>query len=120
MKKLLTIILISLSSLGWSQVQDSLFLEEDLIKKVSYYQNGNIRETGYFDLSERRHGKWTLYLENGNCVSIASFNHGLKHGEWVMYDDNGNIACRMFYKNGEKTGTWQLYKNGELAQQRIY
>ena len=71
-------------------------------------------------MDERRHGKWTLYLENGNCSSIASFKHGLKHGEWVMYDEDGSIVCRMFYKNGKKSGTWELYKNGELAQQRIY
>tara|TARA_B000000441_G_C21686542_1_gene316833 strand:+ start:509 stop:871 length:363 start_codon:yes stop_codon:yes gene_type:complete len=120
MKKILTIVLIFLSSLSFGQIRDSLVLENDLIKKTSYYQNGNVREIGYFDLDERRHGKWTLYLENGNCSSIASFKHGLKHGEWIMYDEDGSIVCRMFYKNGEKTGTWELYKNGELAQQRIY
>lgn len=120
MKKVLTSILIFLSSLSYGQIKDSLILENDLIKKISYYQNGNIRETGYFDLDEKRHGKWFLYLENGNCISVASFNHGLKHGEWKVYDKNGNLVCKMFYNNGEKIGTWEIYKNGELAEQRIY
>ena len=120
MKKLLTIVLISLSSLCWSQSRDTLFLKNNLIKKISFYKSGAIREIGFFDLNERRHGVWALYLENGNCVSLASFKHGLKHGEWVMYDDNLNVVCRMFWNEGKKVGTWEMYKEGELTEQRIY
>ena len=120
MKHLIFITLIFLCSIGFGQTTEKLTLEDDRIKKVTYYEDGSIREVGYFDLEERRHGKWILYLENGNCKSIASFQHGLKHGEWIIYDRYSNIVCRMFYKKGDKVGTWEIYKNGELAQTRTY
>ena len=48
------------------QVKTSLVRENDLVKTTSYYQNGNIRDVGYFDLDDRRQGKWEEYYENGN------------------------------------------------------
>ena len=120
MRHLILITLVFLSTIGFGQNKVVSTLEDDIIKKVTYYEDGSIREVGYFDLNERRHGKWILYLENGNIKSIASFQHGLKHGEWIVYDRYSNIVCRMFYKEGVKVGTWEIYKNGELAEQRIY
>lgn len=120
MRHLILTVLIFLSGIVFGQYKEVFTLEDDIIKKVTYYEDGNIREVGHFDLEEKRHGKWMLYLENGNCISIASFKHGLKHGEWIIYDSDSNLVCRMFWRDGIKVGTWEIYENGELAEQRIY
>ena len=120
MRHLILVTLFFLCGMGFGQTTEELTLEDSLIKKVSYYEDGSIREVGYFDLNERRHGKWVLYLENGNRKSVASFQHGLKDGEWIVYDRYSNIVCRMFYDNGTKVGTWEMYENGELSQTRNF
>ena len=120
MRHLIFIVILFLSSFGLGQIKDEITMEKDLIKKTSYYEDGSIREVGYFDSKEKRHGIWTLYYRNGNRSSVASFKHGLKHGEWIIYDNNSTIVCRMFYSEGKKVGTWEIYKDGELAQTRTY
>ncbi len=120
MKHLILVTLFFLCGMGFGQTTEEVTLEDSLIKKVTYYEDGSIREVGYFDSKEKRHGIWTLYYRNGNRSSVASFKHGLKHGEWIIYDNNSTIVCRMFYNEGKKIGTWEIYKNGELAQTRTY
>ena len=124
MRHLILITLVFLSSIGFGQNNEVTTLEDDRIKKVTYYEDGSIREIGYFDLDKRRHGKWVLYLNDKNrksvVTSVASFQHGLKHGEWIVYDRYSNIVCRMFYDMGTKVGTWEMYENGELSQTKNF
>ena len=56
------------------QVKTSLVRENDLVKTTSYYQNGNIRDVGYFDLDDRRQVKWKEYYENGNLREKKNYN----------------------------------------------
>ena len=124
MRHLILVTLFFLCGMGFGQTTEELTLEDSLIKKVSYYEDGSIREIGYFDLDKRRHSKWVLYLNDENrksvVTSVASFQHGLKHGEWIVYDKYSNIVCRMFYDKGTKVGTWEMYENGELSQIRKF
>ena len=118
MKTSLTIIFLLISILCFTQledyyengqIKDSLVLENDLIKKTSYYQNGNIREIGYFDLDDRRHGKWKGYYENGNLFSEGSFLNGKQNGKWYELHENGQLKRIGNQSDGKRNGVWKSY-----------
>lgn len=59
------------------------------VKKVSYYDNGNIKEVGYY------------------------FKEKLD-GQWLSYDENGKIKTIAYYKDGKKDGIWTFFKSDEV------
>ena len=95
---------------GISQSKDSLFyVNDDLYKKVSYYDNGGIRETGYYDSDKNRVGEWVAYHRNGVIASVGGFSKNKKHGEWLVYNYTGNLIGKMSYERGSKVGKWLRY-----------
>ena len=102
MKKLLTIILISICSLTYGQ---GFYNHQEFYEKVN---------VGYD----------TLYKENGSIKQIGKVSYdsnGEKHGEWIVWDNNGVVRIKMFYQNGKRSGTWKIYnQNGILINERDY
>ena len=95
---------------GISQSKDSLFYDgDDLYKKVSYYDNGELRETGYYDSDKNRVGEWVTYHRNGVTASEGGFSKDKKHGEWLVYNHKGNLIGKMCYVRGRKVGLWLRY-----------
>lgn len=120
MRHLIFIVLVFLSIVSMGQKDSRFIVEEDRIKKITYHEEGNIRETGYYDLKGNRIGVWIMYHINGNVSMVGEFRNGLKHNEWSVYNSNGELISKMFYKDGKRTGTWEIYRNGELAQTKTY
>lgn len=71
--------------------------------------------------------------EEGNVVSGAFFNNGIKvaegitledgvrDGDWKEFYDNGALKAEGSYSKGLKTGTWKFYHpNGKLEQSGKY
>ena len=95
---------------GISQSKDSLFyVNDDLYKKVSYYDNSGLRETGYYDSGKNRVGEWVTYHRNGVIASVGRFSKNKKHGEWLVYNYTGNLLGKMSYEIGSKVGKWLRY-----------
>ena len=91
--------------------KSKLFLvkrENDLVKTTSYYQNGNIRDVGYFDLDDRRQGKWKEYYENGNLFCEGSFLNGKQNGKWYELYENGQLKRTGNQSDGKRNDE---YKN---------
>ena len=120
MKYLCFITLLSLGTFAFGQNRDTSFLENNQIKYISYFDSGEVKQEGTYDLEGERDGKWTAYGLNREITSTVSFYHGLKHGEWIIYNDRGQLISKMYYDMGKRVGTWKSYKNGELAQTREY
>ena len=93
MRNLLLILsVVLLSSTVWAAnpPQDLFEVEGNQVKKTSYYENGEIKQVGFF------------------------LNNELD-GQWVSYDKNGDIKTIAFYKNGKKDGVWIFVKAGEIT-----
>ena len=120
MRNLILIVLVFLSIVSLGQKDNSIIMEDNRIKKITYYEDGSIRETGYYDMKGNRIGVWVMYHNNGNVIMVGEFKNGLKHNEWTVYNSNGVLISRMFFNNGKRTGKWEIYKEGELAQTRSY
>lgn len=88
MKKILVLVAVMFTGLGFSQ-KDELVLEAEgkLVKATYFYDNGNVQQVGHFK-DGKLDGKWTSYEENGNVKSIAEYKDGEKFGKWMHYSNN--------------------------------
>ncbi|MGN0022121.1 MAG: toxin-antitoxin system YwqK family antitoxin [Sphingobacterium hotanense] len=82
---------------------------------TEYYDNGNLKTSGFKTPSGENAGKWTLYYENGNPYIIRSYVNGKIEGEAYTYYENGNLKSIANMKNGEPEGQLKTnYENGKL------
>jgi len=57
--------------------------ENDLVKATYYYDNGMVKEVGFFK-EDKLHDKWISYSEEGKIKVVAMYNNGLKDGKWYL------------------------------------
>lgn len=67
---------------------------------VSYDENGNIRESGYFK-NDKREGEWISYYEKDKISEKKYFKNGNLNGEYTTYYNNGQLMERKYYINDE-------------------
>lgn len=77
-------------SVGFTYAQDK---KETIIEKkgdltlVTYFHdNGEIQQTGAFNLKGRLHGEWKSYDTSGNKVALGNYENGKKVGKWFFWD----------------------------------
>ncbi len=107
MKKILTIV--CLLAFGLTQAQDIKPLYEkdgDIIKVTHFYNNGNIKEQGFYK-NKLLNGTWTRFDEKGNKTVIAHYKEGKKTGKWFMW--SGNELKEINYENNAVANvqTWK-------------
>lgn len=83
------------------------------VKVTWYYENGNVKETGYF-MNNSKDGEWISYNENGVKTSEANYTNGVKNGNWSIWNDQGVLTYHMVYENGKRVIATQWSDNGEL------
>lgn len=90
MKKILTILILSLSFVVYSQRQ-------------------TVKE------KDGEYVHWYTLNENGDTLDVAHYKNGKKCGEWVIKDENSTIRVKGNYLDDKKIGKWYQYDtNGEL------
>lgn len=71
-------------SLGFAQEISPKFEKMgDLVKATYFYQDGSIKQIGYFD-NNKLHGEWVSYDEKGNKTTLAHYEYGKKTGAWLV------------------------------------
>lgn len=81
------------------------------------YENGQLKETGQFDLNQKQTGEWKKYYENGNLYYVVNYENGIdKIGEWKYYFPNGLTKRIENYKDGKLNGVYKSYEynNGKV------
>ncbi len=92
MKKILVLVAVMLTGLGFSQnLTPTLEAEGQLVKATYFYDNGKVQQVGFFK-EGKLDGKWTSYDESGNVKTIAEYTNGEKTGKWVFL--SGSIATK--------------------------
>lgn len=90
--KMISLIALLMFTFGYAQELKPKFEQEgDLIKGTYFFENGAVKQIGYF-------------------------NNNKLHGEWVSYDSEGNKTTIAHYENGKKTGVWLVLANGVVKQ----
>lgn len=106
MKKYITLGLMLVSGVIFSNNTPRLEAHGDMVKATYYYDNGNIRQEGYFK-DGKLEGTWVAYDANGNKKSIGEYSNGQKSGKWVFWSEN--TLTEVVYNDSkiEKIKTWK-------------
>lgn len=85
MKNIITIIILTLSSIGYSQkIQPKFEASGELIKATYFYEDGSIKTHGYFK-DKKLTGEWVSYDIYGYKTQLAYYKNGKKVGKWFMW-----------------------------------
>lgn len=81
--------------------QDSIkpkFKKEGNLVKASYFHdNGDLAQLGYFK-DKLRHGNWISFSQEGEKLSMGSYQLGKKNGQWFFWKENELIEV-IYEKN---------------------
>ena len=92
--------------------------KDKLTKVVTYYENGNIKETYYIDKDSVRHGENIEYFSSGRISLKTRYTNG-KFKDTIYYyrDEKGSIIeiIKFFHDNGSIYYE-DHHKNGNLRQ----
>ena len=80
----------------------------DLVKATYFYDNGAIKEMGYFK-NDKLHDQWISYDASGKITVVANYNNGIKEGKWYIVGEDSikevTYAANKPVKVEEKQGT---------------
>ena len=112
MKKVLVLACIAFLGIAQAQeVKPKYEKDGDLIKVTHFYDNGNVKEEGFYK-NKLLHGVWNRYDEKGNKTVMAHYSLGKKVGKWfiwtkdelkeINYGDDNTIASVQSWKESAK------------------
>lgn len=106
MKKYITLGLMLVSGVIFSNNTPKLEAHGDMVKATYYYDNGKIQQEGYFK-DGKLEGTWTAYDAEGNKKSIGEYSNGQKTGKWVFWSEN--TLTEVVYNDSkiDKIKTWK-------------
>ncbi|WP_188405340.1 toxin-antitoxin system YwqK family antitoxin [Psychroflexus salis] len=59
----------------------------DLVEATYFHENGTISQVGFFK-DNKPTGIWKVYDENGNKITQAQYDNGVKNGRWFFWKEN--------------------------------
>lgn len=67
--------------------------------------------------SSKKQTEITTYYDNGQVKEHGFFNkEGALDGNWVQYDEAGNVMVQGEYADGMKVGKWLFWKGDTLKE----
>jgi antitoxin component YwqK of YwqJK toxin-antitoxin module len=103
--KILTLVFtLFFTLIGFCQeIKPKLEKQGDRIKATYYFDNGKVKEVGFF-LNNKLHGEWITFNEEGEKTAVANYENGKKTGKWyvlangtvneLIYDSNKLVNVR--------------------------
>ncbi len=89
MKKIITlfVVFIFIGIANAQEVKPKFEKQNELTKATYYYDNGSIKEVGFFK-NDKLHNKWISYSKEGNITAIANYSEGKKDGKWYFLSND--------------------------------
>jgi len=82
------IVFVLMTSVSLAQQKEPSFEKQgDLVKATYYYDNGMIKEVGFFK-NDKLHDKWVSYNKEGKIKVVALYNNGEKDGKWYVVGED--------------------------------
>lgn len=88
----------------------------------AYYEDGSLKEEGFYNIYGNKTGKWVAYYQNNNIASEIEYKEGLKDGTQISYLEDGTKQICGEYKFDKKHGVFKQYNadGSMLTSQRVY
>ncbi len=86
-----------------------------------YPERKAVKIRGAVDGNKLREGRWVLYSERGDEMSVTSYIHGNKNGATFVKYPTGAMNYVGEYKNDKKVGLWTFYdQSGKIIQEKDF
>jgi len=113
MKKILIIACITMiSSLQAQKIKPLYEKEGNLVKVTNFYEDGKIKEQGYFK-NKVITGIWSTYDKAGNKTAMAKYKDGKKVGKWFIWSQDE--LKEINYKNNTITSVQSWKEDNKIA-----
>jgi antitoxin component YwqK of YwqJK toxin-antitoxin module len=101
MKRIVMLLLVLCVSVSYAQKERKLKLNNktNLIEVTYFHENGEISQTGFYTKDGKLHGDWFSYCQEGNKLTSAQYDKGLKVGKWFYW--RGDQLKEVDYENGK-------------------
>lgn len=88
---------------------------------TNHYDEGQVSSVHHETPGGKKHGKETVFYNNGQMQYERTWKNGKLDGEGKHYHQNGNLHYTEAYKDGQKSGSWSFYEeDGTILQTIIY
>ncbi|NQY05138.1 MAG: nicotinic acid mononucleotide adenyltransferase [Flavobacteriaceae bacterium] len=99
---------------GFAQeTQDTFVQDGDKVEATYYYDNGVVKQHGFFNKEGKLEGTWTSYDVNGKKTAIGNYTNGKKTGKWFFWSAD-NTLTEVDYKN-EKVDNVNVWTKSRIA-----
>lgn len=98
-----------------------IYQNEKKTGEEKFYENGNKEMTGTYNENLEREGRWIYWYKNGNVWSECEYKKNLKHGKSTVYYENGKKRYEGSYRNDTTIGVWTFWnEKGEVVKEIKY
>ncbi|MFZ1686336.1 MAG: hypothetical protein WAU70_02875 [Flavobacteriales bacterium] len=101
------------------KLRSTHYAEGDLVRFVTYYESGRVKEMGGFH-EGLREGAWKQFAENGTVLCEALFAKGKRQGNWTVHNIMDSTTGRLHFSDGTLAYAEQLDADGGLIASRTY
>jgi antitoxin component YwqK of YwqJK toxin-antitoxin module len=90
MKRVIMFFVFLISVVSYAQEQTNTKFEKvgDEIEVTYYYENGVVKQHGFFNENGKLQGTWTSYNIEGDKLAIGNYDNGQKVGKWFFWSDD--------------------------------
>jgi len=89
MRKLVTILALMFTATIFAQeVKPTFEKAEGQIKGTFYYEDGAIRQQGFYNTKGKLHGEWKSYDASGKKIAMGRYSNGVKTGKWFFWSED--------------------------------
>ncbi len=87
MKNIITIVALIFSVTIFAQeVKPTFEKQGDQIKGTFFYEDGTVRQQGFYNEKGVLHGKWKSFDATGKKIAAGQYSNGVKTGKWFFWN----------------------------------
>ncbi len=98
------------ATISAQEVKPTFEKQGDQIKGTFFFEDGTVRQEGFYNKQGKLHGEWKSYDRTGKKIAMGQYTVGVKTGKWffwnadklseVNYEEN-KIADVTTWSNGD-------------------
>jgi len=89
MRYLVTILALIFSATIFAQeVKPTFEKTGDQIKGTFYFEDGTVRQQGFYNKKGKLHGEWKSYDATGKKIAMGQYDNGVKTGKWFFWSED--------------------------------